>query len=135
MPTIYDTILQAALNRDISAMLTYRGMLFDEPCPDLREVWPRFNTFFLEVVLAPHPNLDLMTREEMMGPDDQVYPVLAERLRNQLTDYARRGHRRSMALLEHVKLQLTSEEQSQMTQEEATQLIKWRVLKTLCCML
>ncbi len=128
MRSPYDAILHAALNRDISTMLTFRDMLFDPP-PD----YPRLDMFFLEVVLGPH--LDLLARSEMLHPEHLVYPLLAARLRAKLTVMAGNGDTRSSELLDQFPLQMTPDERAGLSAEEAVATLKWRVLGVLCRLL
>ncbi len=135
MPRIYDVIIAAALNHDIPRMLAYRDMLFEPPPPDLQDSWATLHTFFLEVVLGPHPHLHLITRVQMQRPDSEVYPLLAERLSAKLIDMAIRGDARSADLFEDTPLRLSAEEMAGWTEEKKVGVLKWRVLEVLCRML
>lgn len=130
MPRIYDEILVAALNSDIPTMLTFLDHILT-PAPN-DPSWASLNTFFLEVVLGPH--LDLLTRDEMMRPDADVYPLLARRLREKLINLAVRGDERSVELLETFELEVMAEEAG-MTREGQVRALKGRVLEVLCHLL
>ncbi|BEJ15539.1 hypothetical protein CspHIS471_0501440 [Cutaneotrichosporon sp. HIS471] len=129
MRGLYDSILNAALNCDMPAMLAFRDILFD-PSPDHP---PMLSVFFLEVVLGPH--LDLLTRAEMLRPERVVYPLLAARLRTKLIVMARTGDERSQQLLDTYPLQMSPEERVGLSSEDVVQTFKWRVLEVLCRML
>lgn len=130
MPRIYDQILIAALNSDIPTMLTFLDHILTPAPHDLS--WPAINTFFLEVVLGPH--LDLLTPDEMMRPDPDVYPLLARRLREKLINLAVRGDERSVELLETFELEVMPEEAG-MTRDGQVRALKGRVLEVLCRLL